>query len=130
MKKLTVITGVILMVVLALGNSSCGKKEEPQAEGKININTASAEELQRVPGVDQTLAQNIVAYRNMNGAYASADDLGRVQGMDQNKLDSIKDYVTVEGSSGSRQEPSQSPPQQSPQGSQPSQEPGQQGSSN
>ncbi len=128
MRKSTVITGIILVLVLILGSTSCGKKEETQAQGTVNINTATAEELQQVPGVDQNLAQNIVAYRNMNGPYTSVDDLSRVQGMDSEKLGSMRDYIAVEGESGSPQESPQGSGQQTPPASQPGQEPGQQGS--
>ncbi len=122
------ITGVILMVILVLGFTSCGKKEETKAEGKVNINAATAQELQRVPGVDQALAQNIVAYRNINGP-CIVEDLNRVSGMDKDKFDSMRNYITVEDKSSSRQGSPQGSAQQSPSGSQPSQEPGQQGSS-
>lgn len=129
MKRLTMITGVILMVILVLGFTSCGKKEETKAEEKVNINTATAQELQRVPGVDQALAQNIVAYRNMNGPYVSVEDLNRVSGIDKDKFDSMRNYITVEDKSSSRQGSPQGSAQQSPSGSQPSQKPGQQESS-
>ncbi len=51
------ITGVILMAILVLRLRIVRKKEETKAEGKVNINAATAQELQRVPGVDQALAQ-------------------------------------------------------------------------
>lgn len=66
----------------------------------VDVNTASAQELQSVPGIDQTLAQNIVSYREANGPFASVDDLLKVSGMDQQKLDSIRSSITVGSASG------------------------------
>ncbi|HON37943.1 MAG: ComEA family DNA-binding protein [Desulfomonilia bacterium] len=63
---------------------------------KLNINTAKAEELQNIPGMDQTLAQSIIKYRETNGPFGSVDELKQVQGMDDQKLQSIQDYITVE----------------------------------
>ncbi|HQJ08073.1 MAG TPA: helix-hairpin-helix domain-containing protein [Deltaproteobacteria bacterium] len=60
---------------------------------KISVNTATAQELQSVPGIDQTLAQNILDYRMANGAFSSIDDLSKVQGMDKQKLDSLRKYL-------------------------------------
>lgn len=125
MKKITIIIGIILAVMLTLSVTSCEKKQgaagtgagaqtstQPSEQGAgsesqmgmaqstIDVNTASATELQQVPGIDQTLAQNIVSYRDANGPFSSVDDLSKVQGMDQQKLDSLRNYLTVGQSSG------------------------------
>lgn len=63
---------------------------------KLNINTAQAEDLQMVPGMDQSLAQSIIQYREANGPFQSVDDLTKVQGMDDQKLQSVQNYLTVE----------------------------------
>ncbi|MFY9398124.1 MAG: ComEA family DNA-binding protein [Desulfomonilia bacterium] len=63
---------------------------------KINLNTATAEQLKVIPGLDETLAQSIVEYRQVNGPFSSVDDLSQVQGMDQQKLDSIREHVSTD----------------------------------
>jgi competence ComEA-like helix-hairpin-helix protein len=127
MKRHTMIRGVVLIVVLTLCMASCGKKSQTAA--KIDLNTATAQQLQKVPGIDSELAQNIVAFRDTNGPFSSMDELAKVKGMDQQKLSSIRDYVTVKGASGPQQEPQggQTPGSQS--GPQPMNEPGSEGSS-
>ena len=63
---------------------------------KLNINTAKAEELQNIPGMDQTLVQSIIQYRETNGPFGSVDELKQVEGIDDKKLQSIQEYVTAE----------------------------------
>jgi competence protein ComEA len=63
---------------------------------KIDINTATAEHLKNIPGMDESLAQSVVDYRQANGPFSSVDDLSQVQGMDQQKIDSVKDYLTAD----------------------------------
>ncbi|HOI07652.1 MAG TPA: helix-hairpin-helix domain-containing protein [Deltaproteobacteria bacterium] len=114
MKRVATIAVFILIGVLSLGIASCEQKQGaagPGAQtgteaggqqemgtaqqGMVDINTASVQELQTIPGIDATLAQNIVSYRDANGPFASVDDLSKVQGMDQQKLDSIRSSVMV-----------------------------------
>lgn len=65
--------------------------------GKININTATAEQLSMLPGIGATTAENIVAYRNENGVFISLDDLLKVKGFGEKRLEQLKDYITVAG---------------------------------
>lgn len=64
--------------------------------GKININTASAAELDMLPGVGPSIAQRIVDYRTQNGAFKKADDLKKVRGIGDALFDQIKDLITVQ----------------------------------
>ncbi|HPV30534.1 MAG TPA: ComEA family DNA-binding protein [Deltaproteobacteria bacterium] len=72
-----------------------GMKGHLTAE-KININTVKAEDLQKIPGMDQALAQSVIQYRDSNGPFQSVDDLTKVQGISDQKLESIQAYLTVE----------------------------------
>ena len=62
---------------------------------KISINTASAPELERLPGIGPVLAQRIVEYREQNGPYQRLEDLLEVEGIGPSKLESLRDYVQV-----------------------------------
>ncbi|HOV24904.1 MAG TPA: helix-hairpin-helix domain-containing protein [Pseudobacteroides sp.] len=65
------------------------------ANAKININTASAEELDALPGIGPAIAADIVDYRNKNGEFKAIEDLLNVPGIGQSKFNRIKDNVTL-----------------------------------
>jgi competence protein ComEA len=62
---------------------------------KVNINSASAEELEALPGIGEVIAQEILDYRTANGPFASVDDLLDVSGIGEVTLENIRDLVTV-----------------------------------
>jgi competence protein ComEA len=63
--------------------------------GKVNLNTATAAQLDALPGVGPATAAKIVADRETNGQFRSPDDLMRVPGIGAKKYDALKDLVTV-----------------------------------
>ena len=58
--------------------------------GLINVNTASAEELERLPGIGPALAERIVSHRQAHGPFASLDDLTDVPGIGRAKLEALR----------------------------------------
>lgn len=67
----------------------------PQSAAKININTATKEELMTLPGIGEVLAKNIIAYREANGPFTSPGDLLNIDGIGEKRLDAIYDLITV-----------------------------------
>ena len=63
--------------------------------GPVNLNTATADDLDSLPGVGPATASAILAYRDQHGPFASVDDLGEVRGIGPAKLDALRGLVTV-----------------------------------
>ncbi|HSG78691.1 MAG TPA: helix-hairpin-helix domain-containing protein [Acidimicrobiia bacterium] len=64
-------------------------------EGPIRVNQATAEELERIPGVGPVLAERIVAHREAHGPFSVVEDLLDVPGIGEGKLAAIRDDVAV-----------------------------------
>jgi len=62
---------------------------------KININTATAAELQAISGIGAGIADRIVKYREQNGPFKAAEDIAQVNGIGPKKYETIKDQITV-----------------------------------
>ncbi len=69
---------------------------EQVTDGKININTADAEILDKLDGIGPSLAQRIIDYRTANGAFESVDEITQVSGIGEKKLEAIRDKICVE----------------------------------
>ena len=72
--------------------------QNPQGQtddGKININTASVEELVTLSGIGETRAKDIIAYRNAHGAFSSPEDLKNVSGIGDSTYNKIADAIIV-----------------------------------
>jgi competence protein ComEA len=67
----------------------------PGSAGLVNLNTATLEQLQTLPGVGPVLAQRIVEYREQNGGFASVADLRKVSGIGDARFSELKERVTV-----------------------------------
>lgn len=69
---------------------------KPEPTEKININTATAEELETLPGIGEKRAADIVADREANGPFRIVEELTRVSGIGEGTLEGLIDYITVE----------------------------------
>jgi len=65
--------------------------------GPIDINTATAAQLQTLPGIGEVIAQRIIDYRETNGPFSSVGELIKVKGIGEKRLEEIWDLVTAGG---------------------------------
>lgn len=68
---------------------------EHETDGRVNINTASAEELMTLPGIGQAKAEQILTYRNANGNFSSEEEIMNVEGIKEGLYNRIKDNIRV-----------------------------------
>ena len=77
-------------IVLAL---LCVLFVAPAAFAKVNINTATADELASLPGITKARAEKIVKYRDDNGFFSSPEDLKNIDMINDKLIESIKDEL-------------------------------------
>jgi len=76
---------------------SVGVTPAPAAAGGVlvNLNTATIDQLQTLPGVGPVLAQRIIEYRDHHGGFAAVEDLRKVTGIGDARYNELKSLVTV-----------------------------------
>jgi len=97
---------LLLAAFCALAVSVPAKKKPPAAP--INLNTASSEELQQVPGIGPVTAEKILQMRKSYGAFKSVDDLSAIRGIGPKRLEKMRKYLTV-GKAASATKPAGAP---------------------
>jgi len=74
------------------------KPAEPPPTSPVNLNTASAGELESLPGIGASRAQAIVEARKAKGGFKTVDELLEVKGIGEQGLERLRPFVRVEGS--------------------------------
>ena len=90
-----VATGLALAMaaLVSLGTATAAGKPAPTA--KVNINTASVEQLTTLPGVGPKLAARIVEHRQKSGSFRSTQELMNVKGVGERNFAKIEAWLTV-----------------------------------
>ncbi|MBI3495138.1 helix-hairpin-helix domain-containing protein, partial [Candidatus Berkelbacteria bacterium] len=67
----------------------------PKSMSLVNINTASAAQLDALPGIGPVLAKRIVDYRSANGPFKTIQDVKNVKGIGDKTFEKFKDQITI-----------------------------------
>lgn len=86
---------LIIATILLISHSLKPQEKFNKDEFKININKASKEELEELPGIGHTLAQRIIIYREEKGYFKSFQDILKVKGIGKKKLQKIISCVLL-----------------------------------
>jgi comEA protein len=94
-----VATGLALVLALVFSSGPAIAAGKPAPSGKVNINTATAQQLTVLPGVGEKLAARIVDYRQKAGGFKNVSELMNVQGIGEKNLAKIQAFLTTSGES-------------------------------
>ncbi len=95
----TLITLVVSALLLMACSASLFGYEWTTREGQLNINTATLEELQNLPGISEATARSIMDFRSANGPFSTFTDLIKVRGVSYRMIDDMRPYIKMEGAS-------------------------------
>jgi len=76
-------------------SEDAAQQETFELSGLVNINTAGSSELCTLPGIGETRAADIIAYREANGAFRECSDIMRVPGIKESVYSRLSDKITV-----------------------------------
>ena len=79
----------------APSGTTAGGSEGRTTGGKVNLNTASAAELETLPRIGPAMSQRIIDYREANGRFSSIDDVRNVTGIGDKTFDGLKELITI-----------------------------------
>ncbi len=92
---------LLTVLLLTLFNLPAFAEEKNPEASKLNVNTASAEQLQKVPGITAEIAGSIVKYREEMGDIQNLDELVEVKGISKELLGKLKEFISVDAIAGS-----------------------------
>lgn len=94
---------VFVVLIAAVTISACSSRvvydrrdAQVSSAGAVNVNTATAAELERLSGVGRATADNIIAYRTENGAFRRVEHLMLVRGMSERRFAELRPFITAE----------------------------------
>lgn len=90
----------VMMATAILAAAPVAAATEPAPAGKIDLNSATVEQLRSLPGVGPTLAGRIVEYREKAGRFSSIEELMNVKGIGEKNFAKLEPRLTVSKPSG------------------------------
>lgn len=95
---------ILLAIVCLLAGAACSTRRVyettasrvPAAPDAININTATAEELERLPYIGRKTAEAIVEFRTVNGPFRRPEHLMQIRGVSETRFAEMRPYIKTE----------------------------------
>jgi len=84
-----------IIVALTISIFLCCMGSALAADTIANINSATAQELAKIPGIGKVMANRIVAYREKHGPFAKTEDIQKIKGIGAKKFEKMKDLITI-----------------------------------
>jgi competence protein ComEA len=91
---LVALPALVALFVLAAPAPVLGAAGDEKV-ARVNLNTASVDDLTALPGIGPSYAKRIVEYREKNGPFKKVEDLLNVQGIGEKTLEKLKDRLTI-----------------------------------
>jgi len=97
MKTKCILFAIFFALALPMTAAAFGTTTQnaEQKELKVDLNQASAMELQKLPGIGEKVAQRILEYREANGPFAAPEELMNVRGIGEKTYMNLEPYVTL-----------------------------------
>jgi competence ComEA-like helix-hairpin-helix protein len=95
MKQRIVVMGVAAVLAFVMSAGFALAAGKPAPAGKVNLNSASVEQLATLPGVGEKLAARIVEYRQKSGGFKALQELMNVKGVGEKNFQRIETHLTL-----------------------------------
>jgi competence ComEA-like helix-hairpin-helix protein len=96
MKRKSILILVVWAVLMIFAGISLAADEK----GKINLNTATADQLAKIPGLNKDLAKKLIDQRKKNGEFVDMEELLDVKGLNKDLVNNLKKYLFIKPASG------------------------------
>lgn len=94
--KLQMALAATLVLGLALAPAAVlARQAKSPAADKVNLNTATVEQLQTLPGIGASVAKKIIEHRTKTGKFTKVEDILNIKGIGEKKFQKMKDRLVV-----------------------------------
>jgi len=95
MKYRRSVLALCLVLSLALAPLAAAQNTKPQSTEKVNLNTATLDQLQTLPGIGPAMAKRVVEYRTKVGKFTKIEEILNVKGIGEKRFQQMKDRLVV-----------------------------------
>ncbi|HEV8121440.1 MAG TPA: helix-hairpin-helix domain-containing protein [Candidatus Polarisedimenticolia bacterium] len=95
LRRITALLALILLAAALAPPAAAATPQAPPSAEKVNINSASADQLTALPGIGPSYAQRIVEYREKNGPFKRVEDILNVRGIGEKTFERIRERITI-----------------------------------